>query len=72
LSVILSRTTYSSKVTAKPLPVNITVPDSGWLLRMTGGSLSFGPPEGELIFAHDIIKSMIRAVAPKVPDMYLL
>jgi len=39
---------------------------------MTGGSISFGPPEGELILAHDRIKNISMAVAPRLPDMYLL
>ena len=70
-SLILSRTTYSSKVIVNDLPVNSTVPFSGRLFNITGGSVSFGPPEGELIFAHDSARNIITAVAPALPDMCL-
>ncbi|OPZ53450.1 MAG: hypothetical protein BWY89_01736 [Bacteroidetes bacterium ADurb.BinA012] len=66
-----SSTTYSSKVTVNDLPVNMTLPFSGTLFSITGGSRSFGPPVGALIFAHESTKSVAITVSPRLPDMYL-
>ena len=70
-SVIRSSTTYSSNVIVNDLPANITDPFSGRLFSITGGSVSFGPPVGALILAHERAKSVARTVSPRLPDMYL-
>ena len=43
---------YSLKVTTNLFPEKFFAPDAGSLFTTTGGRTSFGPPEGELIFAQ--------------------
>ena len=59
-SVILSRTTYSLNVMAILFSLKLTAPLTGTLLTTVGGSLSLGPPVGELTFAHPAIRINTR------------
>ena len=68
-SVMRSSTTYSSNVISNSFPVNITVLLPGRLLSITGGSLSFGPPVGALILAHERARSITMAVRLRAAGM---
>jgi len=52
------------------LPLNKIVPEGGTLLITTGGSMSFGPPLGETIFAQEAIKNMTDTM--KIVDDFSL
>jgi len=70
-SFILSRTTYSLNTIAILLPLKFLAPFTGSLFTTTGGSLSLGPPDGELIFAH-APKIAMRAEIRKRRSIILL
>jgi hypothetical protein len=59
------------KVISNLLPSKLTEPFSGMLSTTTGGTLSLGPPVGELTFAQLPVRAKNAAYTKKL-DKFLL